>query len=337
MLFAFAFSIRNTVPLMGDRTPAMVSGKTCVKLLENILGHYESDLVESRVFFPKAALLLQEQYKTKSELSRTFLDNLDISSRLEKRLNVFDVEIKKLLEKEIPTSDAKVSREVLSIGDREFNQLGNLIGSMNKGIFESRDGRSIVKKVEGLDALTLKEMFWALQVENIGGPKLMGIFRNEKGEIYFEMEKIFHDEAAVTMKEIRTRSSAGSEFMDDFGDREFEEKLIDQMAKRFRDTTERKIIPSDSDFMVNSKGELRWLDVGLWTLPENPLDIIKQMEHYLQGMSSSSLSSDFSDKVFEEYFKLLKKSPKVSDEELEKYLSVYRSCPCTVLGMKRKF
>lgn len=312
------------------------SNRVPSKSNDGSVNHLGSDLVDADIFYPKAALLLKERLVTKNSLT-SFDIGIEDSAILTKKLEDFDNKIIELMRKEVSLADISKTKEGLTLGDREFKRLGSLLGSMNKGIFESSDGATIIKKVEGLNSSTLKEMYWSLQVEKLGGPKLKGVYRNKEGDVFFEMEKVYAGTDAATLKDIRIGEGSGQDFYNKFRSKEFLDTLVDQLAKRFKDTTESKILPMDSDFMVNSKGELRWLDVGFWNVVVKKEDVISQMDNFLKGMNERPFPPDISDRVFKKYFELLEDSKMVSKEELEIYKRKYESCPCNTFSIQKSF
>ncbi len=336
--FSILYSVTElNSPSWISRAPASLEEISCGRRFSDILDHSQVNLITSKVFFPKALFLLKERFRTYSKLSLAGLSSLGESTSLSAKLKVLDDQIKKLLEKEVKLLDTSPFEGVLLIGDKKFNQLESLLGSMNEGIFESEDGKAIVKVIKGLDSNSLREIYWALQVEELNGAKPLGVYRSKSGNIFLEMEKIFHNTEAVTVKDLRVGGDIGKTFSGKYIDDSFFDNFTDQLAARFKDTTEKGILPNDSDFMVNSTGDLKWLDVGLWNTVIVEEDIITQMDHYLEGMNKLPFPPNTSEIIFTKYFKLLENSKGTSKKKLSLLKSKYGTCPCNIFQIDKSF
>lgn len=100
--------------------------------------------------------------------------------------------------------------------------------------------------------------------------------------------------------------------------------MVDQMAENFVLVIKKKIVPIDTDFMVSSNGDFRWMDLGLWNIVENRSDIAIEIRYFLQKLDKE-LKTKISESILNKITQKLKESPEISEQEIKLFLEKYRN------------
>jgi hypothetical protein len=156
--------------------------------------------------------------------------------------------------------------------------------------------------------------------ENTDAPKIygFGIARHQgKSYYYVEMEQAFPGQKPTILKNVLDSGQGASLIHPKDG-----VSPLPSMAKHFVDAFSKQIGPSDGDFIIGAKGEVRWIDPFAWknrlwknTNSNNP-DRGKTGSTFTHFMYRFTQNSPESAKVFFHHFlKELKNDPSMSDFE----------------------
>jgi len=329
---------REENSIVGARALA-TKESSCQIILQKFVNIPYLSTSDGNGFSEQAKSLLLEYEQINSPLQAASNNNIGA----EPIRNLFDLmnAMSELMKKTFSIEDLKIkmgkNKKIGAIWRNiKFIKGAGDFGYNNHGIYISEAEKLLIKIIGGSATSTLREVYWAIQAYKVGGPVLVSVSHTKTGEIFLVMEKLFPGQKTISYKELVAKSFNSDHFLVKIGNSKFIEALKDEISEKFQAVLENSILPFDPDFLINSEGQVRWLDVGDWKQANSRSDTLVLLDGISRRLNKR-IGGDFSEQLMARLFERLENAAIISSAEIKELHDLSLKCPCTLSGIGFRF